>query len=123
MERPSIADYVAGAREGVIRGVVCGACGHASVTAAVVCGHCGSKDLQPKEFVGEGTVVSYTILGVPPEIWFDEAPYAFIVVQLSNGPRCTGWMPDVRSPDELKIGDAVQFVKTYKPGMVFKKSA
>jgi len=118
-----IAEYVEAAREGVIRGVVCAKCAHASVTASVVCPKCGLSDLRPKDFLPEGEVVSYTILAVPPEIFLDEAPYAFVIVQLEGGPRCTGWMPAVKRPEDIAIGDRVRFVKTYKPGMVFERVA
>jgi len=116
-----IADYVEAAREGVIRGVACAKCGHTAITATVVCAKCGASELQPKDFPPEGTVVSFTILAVPPEVFLDEAPYAFIIVQLDKGPRCTGWMPSVKRPEDIRIGDRVRFVKTYKPGMVFEK--
>jgi len=122
VDRPDIAAYVAGTREGVIRGFTCASCGAASVTAAVVCPKCGSTELRGAEFAREGAVVSYTILAIPPEVWLDEAPYAFVIVQLDGGPRCTGWMPSVRRPEDLAIGDRVRFLKTYKPGMVFEKA-
>ena len=119
---PHISEYVEAAREGVIRGVTCGGCTHKSVTALAVCPKCGGSDLRSAEFPNEGTVVSYTILAVPPEVFLDEAPYAFVIVQLQDGPRCTGWMPSVKRPEEIQIGDRVRFVKTYKPGMVFEKA-
>lgn len=117
-----IEEYVEAAKEGRIQGVACGTCGHTQVTSAVVCAKCGSTALEPKDFKPEGTVVSFTILDVPPEVFLDEAPYAFVIVQLDDGPRCTGWMPYVKRPEDIRIGDRVRFVKTYKPGMVFEKA-
>ena len=116
-----IAGYLEGARDGEIRGTRCAKCGRASVTAAVVCASCASMELTPATFRPEGAVVSFTILAVPPEIFLDEAPYAFVIVQLDDGPRCTGWMPSVKRPEDIRIGDRVRFVKTYKPGMVFER--
>lgn len=86
-----------------------------------MCSKCGATDLKPRDFQPEGSIVSFTIIGVPPEVWIDEAPYAFVIVQLDDGVRCTGWMPYVKGPEDIKIGDRVRFVKTYKPGMVFEK--
>ena len=117
-----IAGYLEGAREGEIRGTRCRKCGRPSVTAAVACSTCGSSELRPTTFRPEGAVVSYTILAVPPELFLDEAPYAFVIVQLDGGPRCTGWMPSIKRPEDIRIGDRVRFVKTYKPGMVFEKA-
>ncbi len=105
----------------MIRGVRCQDCGHSIVTTAEVCPKCGGSKLETKDFATQGTVVTYTILDVPSELYIDEAPYAFIVVQLDDGPRCTGWMPYVKRPGDIAIGDKVRFVKTYKPGMVFEK--
>jgi len=118
---PHIGEYIEAAKEGIIRGAACATCSHKSVTALAVCPTCGGSDLRPSEFSNEGTVVSFTILAVPPEVFLDEAPYAFVIVQLKDGPRCTGWMPAVKRPEEIRIGDRVRFVKTYKPGMVFER--
>jgi uncharacterized OB-fold protein len=52
----------------------------------------------------------------------DGGPHALLIVQQEGGPRCTGWMPSVRRPEDVTIGDRVRFVKTYKPGMVFEKA-
>ena len=35
--------------------------------------------------------------------------------------RITGWMPTVKSVGELTVGEAVQFVPSYKPGVQFAK--
>ncbi len=117
----TINEYLDAAKAGAIRGVKCSECGHSLVTTAEVCPKCGSSKLEKKDFATQGTVVTYTILDVPSELYIDEAPYAFIVVQLDDGPRCTGWMPYVKRPGDITIGDKVRFVKTYKPGMVFEK--
>ena len=117
----SIEEQLEAARKGVIKGAECVSCGHQQVTSAMVCLKCGSNDLNEREFSPEGRVVTYTIMNVPSEKFIDEAPYGFVVVQLDDGPRCTGWMPYVKNPQDIKIGDRVRFVKTYKPGMVFEK--
>ncbi|MFQ6128578.1 MAG: Zn-ribbon domain-containing OB-fold protein [Thermoplasmata archaeon] len=117
----SIGEYIEAARNGILRGVECSECGHSQVTTAETCAKCGSANLAKTDFSNEGTVVTYTILDVPSELFIDDAPYAFVVVQLEDGPRCTGWMPYVKRPGDIAIGDKVRFVKTYKPGMVFEK--
>jgi len=117
----TIGDYIEAARSGVIRGVRCFACGHSQVTSAEVCSKCGGSSLAQQDFSPEGTVVTFTILDVPSELFIDDAPYAFAIIQLDEGPRCTGWLPRVKRPQDIAIGDRVRFVKTYKPGMVFEK--
>lgn len=117
-----IKGHMEAAREGAIEGLRCEDCGRVQVTSAVVCPDCGGEKLATARFPVEGTVVTYTILDIPSEQFVDEAPYAFIIVQLDDGPRCTGWMPYVKRPEDIAIGDRVRFVKTYKPGMVFEKA-
>jgi uncharacterized OB-fold protein len=117
-----IKEHEEAARRGIIEGLRCEDCGRTQVTSAVVCPGCGGDHLVTAEFSTEGTVVTYTILDVPSEQFMDEAPYAFVIVQLDDGPRCTGWMPYVKKPGDIAIGDRVRFVKTYKPGMVFEKA-
>jgi len=117
----TIGEYIEAARNGVLKGVKCSNCGHSQVTTTEICPKCGSSKLEKTDFAGEGSIVTYTILDVPSELFIDEAPYAFIVVQLDHGPRCTGWMPYVKKSSDITIGDKVRFVKTYKPGMVFEK--
>lgn len=117
----SIGEYIETARNGILVGVKCTDCGHTQVTSAEMCAKCGSARLEKTDFKNEGTVVTYTILDVPSELFIDDAPYAFVIVQLDDGPRCTGWMPYVKRPADIAIGDKVKFVKTYKPGMVFEK--
>ena len=119
----SINEYIESARSGVLRGIRCTDCGHSQITSAEACAKCGGANLENKDFSHEGTVVTYTILDVPSELFIDDAPYAFVIVQLDDGPRCTGWMPYVKRPGDLAIGDRVRFMKTYKPGMVFEKAS
>jgi len=73
------------------------------------------------ELAPKGTVVAYTVLTVPGDEFLNDAPYAYVVVELDGGGRVTGWMPSVRSEADLAIGDRVHFVPSYKPGVQFAK--
>lgn len=53
----------------------------------------------------------------------NDAPYAYVVVELDGGGRVTGWMPSVRSDSDLVLGERVRFVPSYKPGVQFAKEA
>jgi len=44
-----------------------------------------------------------------------------VIVELEEKIRITGWIPFISSKEELKIGQKVKLVKSYKPGMVFEK--
>jgi uncharacterized OB-fold protein len=60
---------------------------------------------------------------VPGDEFLNEAPYAYVVVELDGGGRVTGWMPTVRSESEIAIGERVRFVAGYKPGVQFVKES
>ena len=72
---------------------------------------------------GRGRVVAFTIQHVPTDEFLNEAPFAYVVVELDEGGRITGWMPTVRQVSDLTIGDRVHFVPGYKPGVQFAKDA
>ena len=60
---------------------------------------------------------------MPGEEFLNDAPYAYVVVELDGGGRVTGWMPGVRGENDLSIGTIVHFVPGYKPGVQFAKEA
>ena len=71
--------------------------------------------------IAVGKVVTYTIQTVAPDPFVNEVPYAWVIVELDKKIRITGWIPFISSKEELKIGQKVKLVKSYKPGMVFEK--
>jgi len=70
---------------------------------------------------GRGRVAAFTVQHVPSDEFLNEAPYAYVVVELDEGGRVTGWMPTVKTESDLAIGDRVHFVASYKPGVQFAK--
>jgi uncharacterized OB-fold protein len=118
----SIADFYRGYEEGgKLRGMRCPACGHVSATWGIACARCGTYPLAEVELSPTGTVVAFTVQTVPGEEFLNDAPYAYVVVDLDGGGRVTGWMPAVRSESDLSIGDRVHFVPSYKLGVQFAK--
>ena len=96
-------------------------CGFVTATWGLVCPQCGRPDLVEHELSGRGHVAAFTVQTVPSDEFLNEAPYAYVVVELDEGGRLTGWMPTVRSESELAVGDRVHWVPSYKPGVVFEK--
>ena len=66
-------------------------------------------------------MVAFTVQTVPAEEFVNDAPYAYVVVELDGGGRITGWMPGVRAEGELALGTPVHFVPSYKPGVQFAR--
>ncbi|MFZ1023703.1 MAG: OB-fold domain-containing protein [Thermoplasmata archaeon] len=118
----SIADFIHGYEEGErLRGFRSAACGFTTATWGLVCPRCGKADLAEVDLSGRGEVASFSIQHVPSDDYVNEAPYAYVVVELEEGGRMTGWMPTVKAESDLHLGDRVHWVASYKPGVQFAK--
>ncbi len=106
---------------GKLRGFRCPACGLVTATWGLACSRCGAADLVETELAPTGKVAAFTVLSVPGDEFLNDAPYAYVVVELDGGGRVTGWMPAVRREADLSIGERVRFVPSYKPGVQFAK--
>jgi uncharacterized OB-fold protein len=92
-----------------------------TATWSLACPRCGEARLGEIELSGRGRIVAYTVQNVPGDEFLNEAPYAYVIVELEEGGRITGWMPTVRREEDLAIGDRVRFSTSYKPGVQFVK--
>lgn len=97
------------------------ACGFITATWGLRCPRCGQLDLTETSLSGHGTVAAFTVQNVPSDEFVNEAPYAYVLVDLDEGGRISGWMPSVRAPADLAIGDRVRWVPSYKPGVQFER--
>jgi uncharacterized OB-fold protein len=98
----------------------CEACGFRTATWALLCPRCGARALREAPLSGRGRVVAGTVQTVPADEFVNDAPYAYVVVDLDEGGRVTGWMPVVRTPDALRLGRRVRWTPSYRPGLVFE---
>lgn len=92
-----------------------------TATWGLACSRCGHRDLEEAVLSPKGNVVAFTILTVPSEDFLNDAPYAYVVVELDGGGRVTGWMPTVRAENQIAIGDRVHYVTSYRAGVQFAK--
>lgn len=88
-----------------------------------MCPRCGKSDLAETVLSGRGTIAALTVQTVPSDEFLNEAPYAYVVVELEEGGRITGWIPGVSTDQQLKIGDRVHWVESYKTGVQFARDA
>ncbi len=117
----SIAEFVRGyEEESRLRGFRCRSCGLVTATWGLACSRCGSTDREETTLGTTGRVVAFTVLNVPGDEFLNDAPYAYVVVELDGGGRVTGWMPAVRREADLTIGARVRFVASYRPGVQFQ---
>ena len=108
--------------QGRLRGFRSG-CGFVTATWGLACPRCGARDLEEVALSGRGRVASFTVQTVPSEEYLNDAPYAYVVVELEEGARITGWMAGVRSDDELADDEPVRFVPGYRRGVQFERLA
>jgi uncharacterized OB-fold protein len=108
---------------GPLRGFRCPSCQMITATWALACPQCSRIGLDEHALASAGQVVAFTLLTVPGDEFLNDAPYAYVVVELDGGGRITGWMPSVKTVDGLSIGERVRFVSSYKPGVQFARES
>ncbi|HEV2167070.1 MAG TPA: OB-fold domain-containing protein [Thermoplasmata archaeon] len=97
------------------------ACGFVTATWGLACPRCGARDLVEHPLSKEGRIAAFTVQTVPSDEFLDDAPYAYVVVDLDGGGRISGWMAGVRAESELTVGDRVHFAPGYRRGIQFER--
>ncbi len=109
------------AMEGRLSGYECLDCKSRGIEVQAFCARCGSSRIRIIDLETKGKVITYTIQNVAPDQFLKDVPYAWAVIELDGNIRTTGWIPSIRSPDDLGIGQRVSLTKSDKSGMVFQK--
>jgi uncharacterized OB-fold protein len=118
----SIEQFVQGyEHDRTLRGFRCGRCGTRTATWGLACSRCGAGPLEEIALASTGRVVAGTIVAVASDEFVNDAPYAYVVVELDGGGRVSGWMPGARSDGEITPGTRVRFCPSYKPGVQFER--
>jgi len=84
----------------------CAGCGHLSYPPRRVCPSCRGQDHERIRLSLEGTVVTSTVIHVPPDDLAMEGPYAMAVVETPEGARLMTQVVDCE-PSEVGPGMAV----------------
>ena len=64
--------------------------GHLVMVRGDACPTCSRSDLEPHEVAGDGRVVVWTTIHIPPTRYAEEAPYTVVLVELEGGLRVMG---------------------------------
>lgn len=107
---PTIESFYKYVAEGKLMGVKCKKCGKVMVPPKSLCDACMARDIEWVQLKGDGEVVSFTIIHVPPTQLASAAPYAVAIVKLDEGPKMPGIVKGVTQPQQLKIGMRVKIV-------------
>lgn len=95
-------------------GSKCNKCGKLVSPQRAICPKCQSNDVEIVEFSGNGRLVAFTVIFVPPTHmaeagYSNKNPYCVGIVELEEGPRVTAQILDVdmQQPHNIKIGKPV----------------
>jgi uncharacterized OB-fold protein len=87
----------------------CSECGYLAFPPRLVCPECGNREFETVKLDPTGTIVSFTVIRVPPDDFADEVPIPIAIVETDNGGRLTAQVVDC-SPDEVEIGKKVRLM-------------
>jgi uncharacterized OB-fold protein len=96
------------ARAGRLTAIKCGQCGELAIPPKELCPSCGRRLWEVVPLQGTGTVVSFTVIRIPPRGRLPEAPYAVAVVRLDEGVSLLGRIVNV-PVETLRAGLPVRF--------------
>ncbi len=99
--------------EGRLVAAKCNKCGTTFLPPRPLCTKCFSKDLEWFKPSGEGKLLTYTVIHIPPVQFQSMAPYAVGVVELKDGLRLPGIIRGVEH-EKIRVGMnlAIDFEKT-----------
>lgn len=96
------------ARAGRLSAIRCGSCGELAIPPKELCPSCHERRWELVPLHGTGSVVSFTVIRIPPRGRLAEAPYAVAVVKLDEGVSLLGRIVDIPL-DALTAGLSVRF--------------
>jgi len=85
----------------------CTRCGYVAFPPRLVCPQCGNLEFAPVKLAETGSLLTYTVVRVPPGGFEDEAPYAVGIAELADGVKLTAQVADCDFAD-LKVGMKVR---------------
>ncbi len=90
-----------------LTGTKCHACNTAYFPPKDFCPACRRKgEIREFAFSGNGKILSYTIIRVPPEGFQNYTPYAVAIIELDEGTRISGQI--IGNPENVGIGKRVR---------------
>ena len=105
----TIKEFFEGVRAGRLVVQRCTACGELAVPPKRLCPACHGREWERAPLGSEGEIASFTVIRVPPGRQAAEAPYAIVVVRLTEGVSLLGRTTGIPL-DALRVGLPVRFV-------------
>lgn len=115
-------EFINQTKAGKILARKCTKCGHLHLVTTYFCQNCGNKGFENAVIDGKGTIVTYTIITVPPEGFEKYVPYAWVVMKVDNSElSISGFMGGIKSPADLPLGTKVKIVDHDERGIIIEK--
>ena len=115
-------EFINNAKSGKILARKCTKCGYLHLATTYFCQNCGNKGFENASIEGKGTVVTYTIITVPPAGYEKYTPYAWVVIKLDGVDlQISGFMQNITSPSDLPIGAKTKVAGYDERGILLEK--
>ena len=115
-------EFVNNAKSGKILARKCTKCGYLHLATTYFCQNCGNRGFENVSIEGKGTVVTYTIITVPPAGYEKYTPYAWVVMKLDGVDlRISGFMRNIKSPSDLPLGTKTKVSRYDELGIHIEK--
>ena len=104
-------DFYKALNDGKLIGSRCKVCNAHAIPQKLICPTCHQQESEIIDFSGEGKLVAYTVISVPPVMMAEAGynaknPYCVGIVELEEGPRIAAQIleVDISTPENIKIG-------------------
>lgn len=115
-------EFVDNAKAGKILARKCTKCGELHLATVYFCNKCGNRGFENAILAGQGTIVTYTIITVPPAGFEKYTPYAWVVLKLDDSNlRVSGFMARIKSPADLPVGTKAKITGFDDRGIIIEK--
>ena len=115
-------EFIDTAKSGKILAKKCKKCSELHLATVYFCQKCGARDFKNETLEGQGSIVTYTIITVPPAGFEKYTPYAWVVLKLDNSDlRVSGFMGKIAKPADLPIGSKAKIVGFDDRGIIIEK--
>jgi hypothetical protein len=82
----TVKEYTDALEQKKLMGLKCQDCNAITAPPRMTCSQCSGFRLKPVELSGKGTIVTFTVIHVPPTSRRGQPPYYVIMVELEEGP-------------------------------------
>jgi len=115
-------EFINNAKSGKILARKCTKCGYLHLATTYFCQNCGNKGFDNASIEGKGTIVTYTIITVPPAGYEKYTPYAWVVIKLDGVDlKVSGFMQNITSPSDLPLGAKTKVAGYDERGILIEK--